>query len=92
MMLLREICDQDGITVVVNLHQVELAKRFAGRIIGMNSWRCVFEGSPKQRSPVALNEAATGRKTTSPPHELVCTHMSLYQGDNFAIVREGRPA
>lgn len=55
MMLLREICDQDGITVVVNLHQVELAKRFADRIIGMNSGRIVFDGSPQQMSPDALH-------------------------------------
>lgn len=45
--LLREICDRDGITVVVNLHQVDLARRFADRIIGMNSGKIVFDGSPK---------------------------------------------
>jgi phosphonate transport system ATP-binding protein len=45
--LLREICDRDGITVVVNLHQVDLARRFADRIIGMNSGKIIFDGSPK---------------------------------------------
>lgn len=48
MSLLREICDRDKITVVVNLHQVDLARRFADRIIGMNSGRIVFDGSPEQ--------------------------------------------
>ena len=52
--LLREICDRDGITVVVNLHQVDLAKRFADRIIGMNSGRVVFDGTPAELSPQAL--------------------------------------
>ena len=54
MMLLREICDRDGITVVVNLHQVDLAKRFADRIIGMNSGRVVFDGTPAELSPLTL--------------------------------------
>ncbi len=54
MSLLREICDRDGITVVVNLHQVELARRFADRIIGMNSGKIVFDGSPEQMTQSVL--------------------------------------
>ena len=54
MNLLREICDRDGITVVVNLHQVEVARRFADRIIGMNAGKIVFDGSPKQMSHSVL--------------------------------------
>ena len=52
--LLREICDRDGITVVVNLHQVDLARRFADRIIGMNSGKIVFDGSPEQMTQSVL--------------------------------------
>ncbi|PKO84666.1 MAG: phosphonate ABC transporter ATP-binding protein [Betaproteobacteria bacterium HGW-Betaproteobacteria-11] len=54
MTLLREICDRDGITVVVNLHQVELAKRFADRVIGMNGGRVVFDGPPAELSQQTL--------------------------------------
>lgn len=54
MALLREICDRDGLTVVVNLHQVELARRFADRIIGMNSGKVVFDGTPQQMSQAVL--------------------------------------
>ncbi len=54
MSLLREICDRDGITVVVNLHHVELALRFADRIIGMNNGRIVFQGSAEQMTQDAL--------------------------------------
>ncbi len=54
MSLLREICDRDGITVVVNLHQVDLARRFADRIIGMNSGKIVFDGSPQQMTQSVL--------------------------------------
>jgi len=54
MALLREICDRDGITVVVNLHQVELARRFADRIIGMNSGEIVFDGTPTEMTQSVL--------------------------------------
>jgi phosphonate transport system ATP-binding protein len=46
MQILREICDRDGITVIVNLHQVDLARRFAGRVIGLNAGKIVFDGHP----------------------------------------------
>jgi phosphonate transport system ATP-binding protein len=54
MTLLREICDRDGMTVVVNLHQVELARRFADHIIGMCSGKIVFDGSPQQMTQPEL--------------------------------------
>lgn len=54
MTLLREICDRDGITVVVNLHQVDLARRFADRIIGMNGGKIVFDGSPEHMTQAVL--------------------------------------
>lgn len=48
MALLKEICVRDGITLIVNLHQVDLAKRFADRIIGLNQGAIVFDGTPQQ--------------------------------------------
>ena len=55
MSLLREICEREGITVVVNLHQVDLARRFADRIIGMSSGKIVFDGHPQQMSQPELH-------------------------------------
>jgi len=52
--LLREICDRDGITIVVNLHQVDLARRYADRVIGLNAGRLVFDGSPAELTDQAL--------------------------------------
>lgn len=42
---LHRICREDGITAVVSLHQVEFARRFADRIIGLCKGRVVFDGS-----------------------------------------------
>jgi phosphonate transport system ATP-binding protein len=48
MVLLKEINRSDGITVVVNLHQVDFIQRYADRVIGMNAGRVVFDGSPNK--------------------------------------------
>ena len=54
--LLHEICRRDGITLLVNLHQVNLAKRFADRIVGLNSGQLVFDGTPAQLDQNALRK------------------------------------
>jgi phosphonate transport system ATP-binding protein len=36
----------DRIPVIINMHDVELAKRFAQRIVGMSGGRVVFDGPP----------------------------------------------
>jgi phosphonate transport system ATP-binding protein len=46
MELLTRLTAQAGVPVVVNIHNVELAKRFAGRIIGMEGGAVVFDGPP----------------------------------------------
>lgn len=39
---------RDGITVIVNIHVLELAVQYAKRIIGFNKGRVVFDGPPAQ--------------------------------------------
>ena len=46
MALMRDVCTERGIPVIVNMHDVELARRFADRIIGMSDGRVVYDGSP----------------------------------------------
>jgi phosphonate transport system ATP-binding protein len=36
-----------GIPVIVNIHNVELAKRYADRVVGMSKGGVVFDGAPK---------------------------------------------
>jgi phosphonate transport system ATP-binding protein len=43
---LRTISNDLGIAVLVNLHQVDVALKYADRIIGVNSGRIVFDGEP----------------------------------------------
>jgi phosphonate transport system ATP-binding protein len=54
MQLLTDIARQRAIPVVINMHDVELAKRFADRIVGMAGGRVVFDGPPDQLSDIVL--------------------------------------
>lgn len=51
---LRDAARSLGITVVCNLHQVDLAMEFGDRIIGLASGRLVFDGRPAQLDEQAL--------------------------------------
>jgi phosphonate transport system ATP-binding protein len=44
--LLHHICKIDRLTAVISLHQVELARRFADRIVGLRGGQVVFDGPP----------------------------------------------
>ena len=46
MELLAEVARSRGIPVLINMHDVELAKRFADRIVGMAGGRIAFDGPP----------------------------------------------
>ncbi len=43
---LRDLNRRDGITVLCAIHHLELAKKYAGRIIAMRQGRLVFDGAP----------------------------------------------
>nr|WP_106782409.1 phosphonate ABC transporter ATP-binding protein [Lysinibacillus timonensis] len=51
---LKEICETMGITVLVNLHQVDVAIKYSDRIIGLNKGQVVFEGLPKELSNFSI--------------------------------------
>ena len=54
MTLLREQGASLGIPVLVNMHDVELARRFADRIIGMSGGRIVYDGRGDGLTPEML--------------------------------------
>ena len=43
---LKAITEERGLTCLVNLHQVEIAKKYATRIIGVKAGEIVFDGLP----------------------------------------------
>lgn len=52
--LLSDICRSDGLTAVVSLHQLEFARMFADRIIGLQSGEIVFDGPPAELDAGAI--------------------------------------
>ena len=52
---LKDINEQLGITVIVNIHSVELAKAFATKIIALQDGKLVFEGTPEELTDEKLN-------------------------------------
>ncbi len=53
---LARINKEYGLTVIANLHQLEYARRYSRRIIGMNKGRIIYDGKPE-----ALDDATVAR-------------------------------
>jgi len=45
---LRRIHEEDGRTVIANLHTLDTARRYCDRVVGMRAGRVVFDGTPAQ--------------------------------------------
>mgnify|MGYP001379401290 CR=1 FL=1 len=66
---LRRIHEEDGRTVIANLHTLDTARRYCDRVIGMRDGKMVFDGSPEELTTdvareiygadESFNEAAT---------------------------------
>ncbi|MEO0764916.1 MAG: phosphonate ABC transporter ATP-binding protein [Pseudomonadota bacterium] len=53
---LRRIHDEDGRTVICNLHTLDTARRYCDRVIGMRDGRIVFDGTPEQLTTGAARD------------------------------------
>jgi len=62
MTLIRDLCRGRNIPVMINMHDVELAKRFADRIIGMSGGATVYDGGPEGLSDDQLNAIYGGKE------------------------------
>jgi phosphonate transport system ATP-binding protein len=51
---LKSICREDGITTVVSLHQVDLAREYADRVVALAHGHVVFDGAPDELTDVLL--------------------------------------
>jgi phosphonate transport system ATP-binding protein len=60
MQLLQSQGRERGIPVIVNMHDVELAKRFADRIVGMRGGLVVFDGKATELTDGILNDIYGG--------------------------------
>lgn len=63
MSTLRDICRQDGIPAVISLHQLEYARAFADRIVGLSHGSVVFDGAPEELSADVLEQIYGARQS-----------------------------
>ena len=45
--ILKRINREDGITTIVNLHQLDLAREYADRVIGFKAGKLIYDGAPE---------------------------------------------
>jgi phosphonate transport system ATP-binding protein len=60
MELLDQVSREREVPVIINIHNVDLARRFATRIIGMSAGQVVFDGPPDALQDTHLNEVYGG--------------------------------
>jgi phosphonate transport system ATP-binding protein len=60
MELIARRAGERDIPVIVNIHNVELAKRYADRVVGMSNGSVVFDGPPSALEPSHLREIYGG--------------------------------
>jgi len=63
--LLHAICKADGLSAIVSLHQLEFARRYADRIVGLARGAVVFDGPPARLGPAEIT-----RIYGAEPHKL----------------------
>ncbi len=54
MRLICELCDERGLAAIINIHDVNLAMMFVQRVVGLESGKIIFDGTPKQLTPSVL--------------------------------------
>ena len=56
MRLICELCDERGLSAIINIHDVALAKMFVPRVIGLKLGKIVFDGGPNDLTPDVLTD------------------------------------
>ncbi len=75
---LKQASQDLGITVVCNLHQIEYAREFGERIVGVSAGRIVFEGGPADLTDDVLQRIYPGLEegaTDSSPERAPAKHV-----------------
>jgi phosphonate transport system ATP-binding protein len=60
---LQKICRERNVPVIVNLHSLEIARRYCTRIVAMSKGAIVFDGPPAALTQTVLDRVYAGRMT-----------------------------
>ena len=56
MRLINELCEERGLTAIINIHDVLLAQMFSQRIVGLALGKVVYDGNPDGLTPEVLTK------------------------------------
>jgi phosphonate transport system ATP-binding protein len=56
MRLINELCEERGLTAIINIHDVLLAQMFSQRIVGLALGKVVYDGNPDGLTPEVLTQ------------------------------------
>ena len=56
MRLINELCEEQGLTAIINIHDVLLAQMFSQRIVGLALGEVVYDGDPDGLTPDVLTQ------------------------------------
>ncbi|MCF6272912.1 MAG: phosphonate ABC transporter ATP-binding protein [Rhodobacteraceae bacterium] len=56
MRLIVELCEERGLSAIINIHDVALAQMFVQRVIGLETGKVVFDGAPTELTPEVLTQ------------------------------------
>lgn len=84
MSILKDICEQDGITVVVTLHQVEHALDYCQRVIALQQGTTFYDGLSKHLSKAKLSELYQADSATVPDEQQATANTLMTQQQKYA--------
>ncbi len=63
---LQKICRERNVPVIVNLHSLDIARRYCTRVVAMAKGAIVFDGPPSALTPAVLERVYAGRGARVP--------------------------
>lgn len=75
--LIRDAAAERGTTVVCSLHQVDLAREFGQRIVGLRAGRVVFDGAPEEFTDARFDELYSGITWEEDPAHNIDTSLAV---------------
>jgi multidrug efflux pump len=68
---LQTICRERNLPVIVNLHSLEIARRYCTRVVAMAKGAIVFDGPPSGLTPAVLERVYAGGRNTRAAEPLI---------------------
>ncbi len=87
MRLITELCEENQLGAIINIHDVALAQMFSERIVGLREGSIVYDGSPDDLKPDVLTEIY-GKEDWTAVRNLKSTNDKDYKIDDVSTTEE----